>query len=75
MIHLVLINLWDNIVMLELLVLGKIPGTNVHIDIVFLLFAFLILATLAGCYYLLRNALTKALEASKKLLAIEFVSL
>lgn len=61
--------------MLELLVLGKIPGTTIQINIVVILFLFLVLITLATSYFLLVRFMRSALISYEKLVTIELISL
>ncbi len=42
--------------LLQLIVLGKIPGTNVQVDFDFVVSALLALACLVAAYYTLRHA-------------------
>jgi|JI10StandDraft_1071094.scaffolds.fasta_scaffold16324_2 hypothetical protein len=61
--------------MLELLVLGKIPGTTIQIDIVVILFAFSVLIALTTGYFLLSRIVRRAITAYNELITIELISL
>jgi hypothetical protein len=53
--------------MLELVVLGKIPGTTIQIDIVSILLFVAVIMTALTCYYLFRKSVSRAYAASLKL--------
>lgn len=61
--------------MLELIVLGKIPGTHYQLTITTILALYLVVLSLTLVYMLLRTRVTKLMRDTRELMTIERISL
>lgn len=61
--------------MLELIVLGKIPGTTIVINIVPILLFLTLVFSFAVLYFLFRRVIRRAFKAAHDMLILELISL
>ena len=60
--------------MLELIVLGKIPGTTIQINIMPMLLFWLVFFSTSVIYYLVKKVTNNIIQNTKDLLTLELIS-